>query len=125
MFELLRRKQQNLWMFQDSEVCVQAAGTDLGHRTSAEDSASCQSSLAGILHGDTWCIGSDGNQCSQKTHEGLTGGEKRWMREVYAEDERQNNNQYMITVTTKTLMEEEKRSKLPLLTKCVADQVSH
>lgn len=37
------------------------------------------------------------------------------MREVYAEDERQSNNQYIITVTTKTLMEEEKRGKLKKL----------
>lgn len=36
--------------FSGFEVLVQAAGTDLGHRTSAEDSASCPSSPAGILH---------------------------------------------------------------------------
>ncbi len=37
-------------VFQDCEILVQAAGTDLGHRTSAEDSASFQSSWAGIRH---------------------------------------------------------------------------
>lgn len=49
-FSIAEKPLNVFFFFQGSEVLVQAAGTDLGHRTSSEDSASFQSSRAGILH---------------------------------------------------------------------------
>lgn len=56
IFFSIAEKPLNVFFFQGSEVLVQAAGTDLGHRTSSEDSASFQSSRAGILHDHIWHI---------------------------------------------------------------------
>ena len=63
-------------VFQSFGICVQAAGTDLDHRTSAEDSVSLGSSRAGILHGHIYYIESRWNHCTQNTNVNLINKKK-------------------------------------------------